>query len=369
MTETATLKRSPLAGLHRARGARMMVYQGWEIPAAFRGVALEYAMLQDGVALIDLSYRGMLRITGRDRRTWLQGLITQDVVALPDGRGAYAAILNPQGQMLSDMRVFALPDMLLCDVPAATAGFVPEYLDRFLFAEKAEIQDVSDELALLSLQGQQACLAIGAAFGLEWVELPTWGVSVEEWDGTPVIIARAPHCGEDGFDMFVPAERAAALYACLAAHAPQFGFRTVGWQAFNLRRIEAGVPWWGHELDNKTVPYEARLQSAVSTRKGCYVGQEIIARLEARGQVNNLLCGFTLEGDRVPEPGEEIHAGGKKAGRVTSAVRSFQLERVIALGYLRREQSQPGTAVVVRHGDGEQAATVAGLPFVPNDAG
>src|SRR5437868_15120938 len=115
---------TPLTEMHRARGARMMQYQGWEITAEFNGCAREYCALRVGAGLVDLSYRGRLRIMGRDRRTWLQGLVTQDLVNLPDGLGVYSAMLNPQGHLLTDLRIFALPDILLIDLPAATAAFV-----------------------------------------------------------------------------------------------------------------------------------------------------------------------------------------------------------------------------------------------------
>jgi folate-binding protein YgfZ len=358
---------SPLADLHRARGARMIEYQGWEIPGEFSSCAQEYRALESGAGLVDLSMRGKMRVVGPDRRRWLHGMVTQEVIGLADGRGAYAAVLNPQGHMLSDMRIFALPEVLLCDLPPATAESIPEHLDRYLIMEKARIEVVTDQLALLSLQGPQSGLAVSACLGAEWGELPVWGVGSRRWDGVDLVVARVSHCGVDGYDLFVDAARAVPLYTALCAHRQQFAVDPVGWQAINHRRIEAGIPWWGHELDLSVVPYEARLEAAISLTKGCYVGQEIIARLEARGQVNNLLCGLTLEGDRVPEPKEEIFAGdGRKIGRITSAVRSPASGGVIALGYLRREHSAPGTSVTLQHAQGEQSATVAALPFIPN---
>src|SRR5688572_14510331 len=126
------MKRTVLGALHEARGAQWMAYCGWEIPACYSGVELEYQALQEGVGLIDFSYRCRLRITGRDRRTWLHGQVTQDINGLPDWRGAYATILDPKGRMVSDLRVFALPDMLFLDAPAGTEKPIAEYLDQYL---------------------------------------------------------------------------------------------------------------------------------------------------------------------------------------------------------------------------------------------
>jgi glycine cleavage system T protein len=361
------MKRSPLDRLHRARGAQMMEYEGWEVPAVYSSVEQEYQALQEGVGLIDRSYRGKLRIVGEDRRAWLQGLVTQDVVALADGTGAEAALLNAQGHLLSEMRIFALPGALLCDVSTARAAFVREHLDRYLVMERAEIQDLTGEFALLSLQGQLAALAIRAAFGEKCAELPRWGARAARCDDIDLILVRASQCGEDGFDMFVPARQAARLFAALCLHAPEFAVTTVGFLALNQRRIEAGVPWWGSELDETVTPVAARMESAISRQKGCYIGQEIIARLDARGQVNNLLTGLVLAGHDVPLKGAEVFAGERKVGRVTSAVRSPTLDRVIALSYVRREFTGCGQQLLVRRDDGQQEAVVTELPFVPND--
>src|SRR5262249_39958328 len=202
----------------------------------------------------DLSHRGRLRISGRDRRTWLQGMVTQDVIRLPDGQGAYAALLNPQGHLLSDMRIFALPDALLIELPAATAASVPEHLDRFLFAERVELDDLTEQTALIAVQGPQAPAVVSCCLGAEWAELRMWGVAVARWRDIDVIVARAPRCGEDGFDLCVAAAEAASLYAALAGCRPNLAVDSVGWAALNHRRIEAGIPWWGHELDRSVVP-------------------------------------------------------------------------------------------------------------------
>lgn len=362
------MRRTPLAELDRARGARMMEYHGWEIAEEYTSLEREYESLQEGVGLIDLCYRGKLRLAGDDRRKWLHGLVTQDVTGLPDGRWTSAAALNPQGQMLTELRIFALPDALLVDLPPATAGTIPEYLDGYLFLEKVEIQDLGDHLSLLSLQGPQAPLAVSACFGGEWAELPFGGVGLVEWQGTQVIVARVHHCGTDGFDLFVDATHATALHAALYVHRREFAVDSVGWRAFNHRRVEAGVPWWGHELDSSVVPFDETLRAFVNLNKGCYIGQEIIARLDARGQVNNVLAGLLLEGSDLPERGREIVDGGRRVGRITSALRSPRLGRGIALCFLRREVNCCGSRLQIRHPEGaEQQGEVTTLPFVPDD--
>ncbi|MBI3912175.1 MAG: aminomethyl transferase family protein [Armatimonadetes bacterium] len=361
------MRRSPLDDLHRARGACMRACQGCHIPMVFSDWRREYQAIQEGVGLIDLSHRGKFRLVGRDRRTWFQGMITQDVVRLPDGRGAYAALLNPQGHMLSDLRVFALPDFLLVDVPGATASMFAPHLDHHLIMERVEIQDVTEQYALLSLQGPRSASALATCLGTEVREMAMWEVRCLECRHVPVICARVTHCGEDGYDLFLPAEHAAAFWGHLSVRRPEFAVDAAGWEALNIRRVEAGIPWWGHDLDERIVPFEARLErTAISFSKGCYIGQEIVARIEARGQVNNLLVGLLLEDDRLPEPDTPILKADKKAGRITSAVHSPTLNRGIALGFVRRALSTPDTELTVG-GEPSQTVRVAALPFIPHD--
>ncbi len=361
------MKRSGLASLHESRGAVWISHHGWEIPAAYSSVEQEYRALQEGAGLLDLSCRGRFWVTGRDRRSWLHGQVTQDVKGLPDGRGAYATILTPQGQMVSDARIFALPDRLLVDYPAGTATPLSEYLDRYLIMERAEIEDVTEPMALLSLQGPLSPCALAPVLGEEVLAMQPWEVRVDCFRQVPLVVARVGHCGEDGFDLFVPASAAADLWVALCHNRKDFAVHSVGWEALNVRRIEAGIPWWGEDLAPNTGPMEARLNHAIHMSKGCYTGQEIIARIDARGHVNNLLTGFLVEGNALPLKDAEIWAEGKKVGRVTSAVRSLRLDRGVTLGYLRRELQDVGTRVIARTGAGEVALTVTPLPFVPDD--
>lgn len=358
------MKRTALASLHEAAGARWRERFGWEIPAAYSTQEEEYRALCQGAALLDLSDRGKLRITGRDRRTWLHGQVTQEIKELPDGRGAYATILTPQGHMVGDLNVFALPDALLADYPAGTQTPLSEYLDRYLIMERAEIEDLTEEWALLAVQGPRAPEVVAALFGEGAAGMHAWAVQEAAFAGEPVYLARISVSGEDGYQLFVPTAQAPALWTALLQALPGAEVRPVGWEALNVRRVEAGIPWWGEEMDARIVPLEARLNHAISINKGCYVGQEIIARIHARGHVNNLLAGFFVHGDVLPARDTEIHHNGKRVGRVGTVVHSPSLGRPIALGYLRREWQTPGQRVQAMEPAGPVELEVAALPFV-----
>lgn len=361
------MKRTALASLHQARGAHMMERDGWEIAARYSDLGNEYQALQEGVGLVDLSHRQILRFSGRDARTWLHGQVTQDIKRLANGRGAYGTILTVQGKMVCDFRVYALGDALIMDAPCGTTSPIAEHLDRFLIMERVEIEDLTDQWSLLSLQGPLSRCALIAALGPDAEGMEPWDVRDLKHGEASVIVARGSRCGEDGYDLFVPSEGAPSLWAALCQGRREFAVHPAGWEALNARRLEAGIPWWGEELDSSIVPFEARLDNAISLNKGCYVGQEIIARIDARGHVNNLLAGFLVHGDRLPERGAEIHVDGKKVGKVGSAIHSPKLERGIALGFLRRELQEPGRKAEVITTDGPITLEVATLPFVPND--
>ena len=361
--EGSALPRSPLTSRQEAAGARFEAYQGWQVASEYAGVETEYQALRNGAGLVDLSHRVRLRITGRDRRTWLHGQVTQDIKGLADGRATYATLLTPQGRMVCDLRVLALPDALLLEAPAGTEVPIGEYLDRFLIMERAEIEDLTTDLAQISLHGPSAAAVAEKVLSIPITQLAPWSLTQIEYHGEEITGVRMPRCGEDGIDLWVPANLAGSLWDSLV----QAGAPPVGWHALNARRVEAGIPWWGEELELSINPMEARLEHAIHFHKGCYVGQEIIARIEARGHVNNLLAGFLIQGNDLPARDAEIHHQGKRVGRLRTALHSLGLERPIALGYLRRELQEPGTRVQAVVADREAIELeVTALPFIPH---
>jgi folate-binding protein YgfZ len=305
----------------------------------------------------------VLRVEGRDRRTWLHGMVTNDVRGLEDGQGTYAAVLNLQGHMLTDLHVFALPDALLLDLPPATVSAIQERLDGYLMMEQVEIEDAAGQFGHVSLQGPDAG-ALVASLGVDAASLPRLGIGTAAGGGLPWV-ARVDRAGEPGYDVWVRAEDLADLWDRLLGASREAGGGPVGWEALNVLRVEAGLPWWGSELDERIVPFEARLESsAISFHKGCYIGQEIIARIEARGRVNNLLVGLAYGEAEPPPPGTPLVAAGKSVGRTTSTVRSPARGETIGMGFVRREHAEPGTPLTLTIAGQARGVSVAELPFI-----
>jgi folate-binding protein YgfZ len=315
-----------------------------------------YAALRSGAALVVQPAVGRLVMRGEDRRSYLQGLLTNDILALTPGTGCYAAMLTAQGRMISDMRVLELGDAILLDVPRALAGALKDHFERFVFSEDVQVEDVTESREALGLYGPRAADVL-SALPIEG-EIPhqVFANTRARIAGAEAILVRSDTFGAPGFDMIVDPPDAAAIRAALASA----GVVPAGDADTEIVRIESGIPRFGADMDTDTIPLEAGLEErAISRSKGCYVGQEVIVRVQDRGhgRVAKRLVGLTFDDSaRQPEPGATITSGGREIGRVTSAAWSPSQGRAVALGYVHRDFVDAGTRVDA----GGAAATVNG---------
>ena len=322
-----------------------------------------YRAARTGVASIDRSGRGRVLVSGTDRASYLQGLLTNDIAALRAGMGCYAAYLTPQGRMISDMYLYELGDAMLVALPRHVKDAVLAKLDRFIFTEDASVRDVTDTLASVAVVGPAASEAMNAVFGNaagnQMRALNEHGNARTDFEGTLAIVTRVTDTGVPGFEIYVEQVKSASLQARLDAA----GMVPVDADTADALRIEAGVPVFGRDMDEETIPLEAGIEGrAISFTKGCYVGQEVIVRVLHRGhgRIARKLVGLTIDGEGVPPPGAVVTAGDREAGHVTSSTLSPSLAKPIALAYLQRDFLAPGTFVAI---DGARAV-VTELPFV-----
>jgi folate-binding protein YgfZ len=330
--------------------------------------AVAYDAARHRTAFVDRSHLGRIVVSGTERASYLQGLLTNDIVALKAGHGCYAAYLTAQGRMIADLRVHELGDAILLTMIGAVKDVVLAKLDQFIFSEDVQLGDVTDAFAQVAVVGPGAAASVAAIVsGVpedQLRALPEHGNLRSTWAGGTVIVVRVVDTGEPGFDLHVERAQAGALKAALIAG----GAVELDEADAEVLRIESGVPLFGRDMDEETIPLEAGIESqAISFSKGCYVGQEIIIRVLHRGhgRVARKLVGLTIDGDQVPAPGVAIHSGDREVGRVTSAAMSPRLNRPIALGYVQRDFVDQGTSVTI----GEQKAEVTALPFVSPEAG
>lgn len=334
---------------------------GWSVPSSYGDPLLEYAVVRErGVGLLDLSARGRLLVSGAEAVQFLNGLITNDLKTLAENQWMPAIFPTVQGRLIASVRVIRQSDGYLIDTEPATHERVLQTVSRFTLAGDFRVADLTSEVAQLSLQGTRAAEIVLAVSGDVAANLDRFGAATIPWADGTVTVIRATLVG-DGFELFVEARAAAALWAALT----EAGAHPVGFAAYEMLRVEAGQPRIGIDMDETNVVTETNLDEAISYTKGCYIGQEIVARIKYRGHVAKKLTGLLFERVVKIDSGAAIRSlDDKEIGRITSATLSPHLGCTVALGYVKYDYLAAGTRVKVSCGDGELAAEVTELPFV-----
>jgi tRNA-modifying protein YgfZ len=322
-----------------------------------------YDAARHRVASIDRSSRGRIVVSGADRASYLQGLLTNDIAALKPGRGCYAAYLTAQGRMIADLHVYELGDVILLTMEGDTKDTVLSKLDQLIFSEDVRLGDVTATFAQIAVIGPEAAAIVSGLLTGPTADalgaLQEHGNLRALWDGEPAIVARIDDAGEGGFDVFVDRAKAARFLSAIG----EAGAVPLDLPTAEAIRLEAGVPLFHRDMDEETIPLEAGIESrAISFTKGCYVGQEVVIRVLHRGhgRVVRKLVGLLVDGNQIPASGAGVRGADRDIGRVTSSAFSPALQRPIALAYVHRDFLAPGTTVTVEGATAE----VRALPFV-----
>ncbi len=294
---------------------------------------------------------GVVELTGPDRVSWLQGMVSNDVARLGAGEGCYAAHLSPQGRMISHMFVLADEDALWLELERDNVASTIEELDKLLIMEEVEIRDRSDEFSLATLFGDGAPSILGTWIG-EPLAIPT------QYGHRRVGQSRVV-CGDLGHDLIVPVEEMPGVRNRLL----EAGATPREADVWNRVRIEAGLPAYGVDVDRTTTLPELG-EKGIDYDKGCYIGQEVVAKIKYIGHVNRRFVGLKLEHALLPAPRSPVQMADKEIGYVTSAVHSARVGSGIALAFVRHGAGKPGTEVAVLTEGEPQPATVVDLPFV-----
>jgi folate-binding protein YgfZ len=330
----------------------------------------EYAALTQTAGALDLSFRGRLCVTGTDRVRFLHGQVTNDVAGLQAGQGCYAALVTAKGKMVSDLNIYRLENELLLDFEPRLTDRVRQRLEQYVIADDVQVIGVEAEYGLLSVQGPRAREVLGhLELPLELPCKPMALVCAPTETFGEIYLANQARLASIGFDLFVPAAALTRFAQALLAAVHRESGRFCGWEALETARIEAGIPRFGADIDESNLPPEAGLEArAISYNKGCYMGQEIIARIRTYGQVARTLRGLRLPADLpcLPSRGDKLFKASQEVGYVTSAAASPALRANLALGYVRREANAPGTQLTLRTDTGESAVRVVTLPFEKN---
>ena len=351
-------------------GATIGDVGGRSVVLAYGSVAAEYEALHTRAAVFDRSHRGRLRVGGARAAEMVTGMVTNDVSALAPGQGCYAAALTAKGKIVADVRVLVEESSILVDAPPRAAAAWAAMVKKFVNPRIAPHNDESAALRDIGIFGASARHVVSELTGVQapaLTALAMYSHLTVQIDGVNVLVVKVPELELEGFELILPADSFTSFWTRAVAA----GATPAGLEAWEIARVEAGRPEWGVDIDDTTIPQEANFDAlhAISYTKGCYVGQETVARVHFRGHVNKHLRGLRGAGMEPMHSGATLHDDtGAQVGDVRSAVRSPRLG-AIALGMVRREV-EPGAQLTARWTADDEAGSlmerrvdVAVLPF------
>src|SRR5690242_945377 len=359
------MKQSRLHNHHAKLGATFEEITGWQMPAHYGDITAEYHAVRDAVGLADLSHRGKLRVTGDDRVKWLQSVISNDILPLQPGQGRYSSFLTHKGKMLTYFRCYMQPDAVMLEDVGEIGDQTYTALRKFLlYGTKAKMDNCRESWGLLLVSGPKAAMAMKTAFGTDVGELKPVNFISAAIGGHTALVIRTEETGERDYEILIPSDGLVPAWERLLEAGSPHGITPVGSQAREALRMEAGIAKAGPDLNEEIVPPEANLQEkAFSLSKGCYPGQEVVARMDTYGSVRRHLVGLVVKGSVVPPKGSKLFSGDREVGWVSSAVLSPLLKAPIALGFPLRDFSQAGTALSIDVDGVRHEAAVQALPF------
>lgn len=315
-----------------------------DVPQLTQNFTKGYTALREHAAWLDLSARGKIRVSGEDRARLLHAMTTNHVEQLTPGQGCYAFFLNAQGRILGDVNLLCFEDHLMLDTEPETRQKLFEHLDRYIIADDVTIEDETDRIATIAVEGPEAAAVLAKA----GAPIPGSPYSWEAWGDRDV--ARLNSTGSDGFFIFAPASQKHDLISLI-------GVPEATAEDARVVRIEHGRPRYGEEITERYLVQETGQLQAVHFTKGCYLGQEIVERVRSRAQIHRVLRRIDIDASEPPAPGTKLKAGDADAAEIVSAVFSPALGKVVALGYVRTPFAEPGTKISA----GSAAATISDL--------
>jgi aminomethyltransferase len=362
MTATPGSKRTPLHACHVEAGARLVDFAGWEMPVSYSGILAEHLAVRRAAGLFDVSHMGEIRIEGRDAESFVDRLTPNRVRGLATGRAQYNALLTERGTYVDDLVVYRLaPESILLVVNASNTDQDLAWIRDHRRGD-VEVRDVSDETALLALQGPLAESILVPLTPLDLEALRSWSLASTEVAGVPVVISRTGYTGEDGSEIFVGSNDAAAVWRRLLDAGRDRGLLPIGLGARDSLRLEAGLCLYGHEIDDTVTPFEAGLGWTVKLDGEDFIGRAALLEQRAAG-VPRRLVGLELAGRRIARSGSPALRGDRTIGRITSGTWTPFLERSIAMALVDAPEADAANQIEVEVRDHREPARVRKLPF------
>ncbi len=361
MQPTTALKRTPFVEAHRALGAKLVDFAGFEMPLRYRGDVHEHRCVREKAGLFDITHMGEFRVEGPEAIPFVDRCVTNDVSALAVGQVLYSPMCRPDGGIVDDILVYRAADHLMLVVNASNIAKDFAWLESHRPAG-ATLTDRSDATALLALQGPLAATILRGHVPDDALELGYYRFMSGPLFGIEAVISRTGYTGEDGFELYFAPEHGSRVWDGLMRAGAPHGLEAIGLGARDTLRLEMGYMLYGNDIDDTTTPLEAGLGWTVKLAKPGFAGKDVLVKQKEQGLARRLV-GLEAEGRRVPRHGMTVEAGGTPVGQVTSGTFSPSLEKAIAMAYVATPHAAIGTALEVVAGGTRIPARVVKRPF------
>jgi aminomethyltransferase len=361
------LARTPLDDWHASHGGQMVEFGGWSMPVQYTSLVQEHQATRKAVGCFDISHMGRLRFDGPRAGEYLDSIVTRRVVDMQSGQVRYALVTNEQGGALDDVLVYRLQDAAggayhLLVVNAGNRPKILSWLDKHTAPPDVQMSDLTAAWAMIAVQGPRAGELLQPICDGDLAAMKYYTGREARIGGGSGIVSRTGYTGEDGYEIIVGAPAAARVWIDLVERAGPLGGLPCGLGARNTLRLEAAMPLYGHELTEDVNPLQAGLKFAVDLEKATYPGRDALRRISQEPSPTTLV-GLEASGKRAPRDGYTVLSAGRPVGKVTSGTFSPTLQKSIAMAYVERPVSQPGTALEVDVRGQLLPATVVKLPF------
>jgi aminomethyltransferase len=356
------LLRTACHAWHVAHGGRMVEFAGWEMPVQYTSIVQEHHAVRRAAGLFDIAHMGRLKITGPNAAQFLDYVVTNDVPSLDVGQIKYALVTNEQGGILDDVLVYRLADAHLLVVNASNRLKILAWIEQHRAKFNVSVEDQTVQQFMLALQGPKAQAILQPHVDVDLAQIRYYSSSTARVAGQPGFVSRTGYTGEDGFEVILPSPLAAPFWESLVAAGTPHGLLPAGLGCRDTLRLEAGMPLYGHELNETIDPFTAGLGFGVRLDAGDFIGRT--ALIAAKAKTDRLRrVGLVLAGKRIAREGALVFAGDRQVGHVTSGTFSPTLEKSIAMAYVSAAEAAAGVALTIDIRGQREAATVVKLPF------
>ncbi len=362
MSDSESLRKTPLHACHEEAGARLVDFAGWIMPVQYRGLMAEHEAVRTAAGLFDVSHMGEFHVRGPDAESFLQRVTPNDVAKLRVGRAHYSALLTEEGTYVDDLLVYRLAkEEFLVVVNAANIAKDFQWFESHR-SGAVELENASDRYALLALQGPRAPEILSRLTETDLPAIRYYRFAMGEVAGHRAMISRTGYTGEDGFELYMAPQGAPEVWRKLLEVGGEDGLQPAGLGARDTLRLEAAMALYGHEIDDTTTPWEAGLGWTIKMAKGDFVGRSALEALSGRGAQRSLI-GFEVTDRGIARQGHGVVVDGEEVGRVTSGTYSPTLKKALGLAYVPKALAELGQTVTLNVRGKLLAATVIETPF------